>query len=113
LAVVRAKAHPVTLRPEVVEARPDDYSRFIGFVAWLQVTRRRDPIFLPVRSVGQALGFSSGTASNYLRWAIEDRYLEQTAKAQGHIKAAEYRFNLSRFPSIDTAPGCVREELPK
>lgn len=109
VALLRAKAWPLGLRPGVNDTRPDGYQRFISFAAWLQKAQGEAPIFLPVQAVGKALGVSQDTSARYIRWAVLDGYLTRKAKSQGHSKAAEFSFELGMFDDMSSAPGCVRE----
>jgi hypothetical protein len=103
-ALERAQRIPLRLAPEISESRPDGYARFIALAGWLQVLMGDHNILLPVQQVGELLNCNKATVGRYCRWAIEDGYLALVAKAErnphGRGKAARYRFNVSRFPTL-------------
>lgn len=86
--------------PEDPEDKFRGYTFFISVAGHLQAIVGDRAILLPCRKLGELFGVSGQTISRYSRMAIEDGYL---VLARGHTRgsrAAEYRFDVSRFTEL-------------
>jgi hypothetical protein len=105
IAKAKAEATPLRLAPDIVVRRPDRYPAFISVLGHLQATMGDQNIFAPGRKLGEVLGIKHETVARYVRWAIEDGYLEPKAPCKfsttpGASKAAEFRFAVERFANL-------------
>lgn len=78
--------------------RPGRFERFLTVGALLQIQVRQQPIYLPVRKVGEFMPCEPNTVVAWIGWAIQDGVLVKTKehafRSQGESKAAEYVFGL-------------------
>lgn len=80
------------------------YRRFVSLAGWLQIIVEDQPIFLPRRRIGELLGRSHTQIMRYCAHAVEQGHLELVnAHSLVGRRAAEYRFDVSRFASLCTA----------
>jgi len=77
----------------------DGYCFFLSVCGHLQVMLGDQPIFLPQEALAKLLRVQGRTVSRWRQWAVVDGFLHQTAKP-GRRKAAEYRFDISRWPVL-------------
>jgi hypothetical protein len=77
---------------------PGRYERFLTVAALIQIQMRQQPIYLPVRKVGEHFGCEPNTINCWVRWAVLDGALiktkEHVFRSQGQSFAAEYVFGL-------------------
>jgi hypothetical protein len=104
----RATENPLTLPPEVRRRRGEEFSDFVSLAGWLQVVVGAQPILLPVEEVGKHLGVQAGTVSRYRRWAVEEGFLREVARAEfkgpgKRGKATEFLFDVARYPELIAA----------
>ena len=119
LEAAKTLADKYPLQPIAKLRTNDDYVRFLSLAGWLQVLNFPAPILLPVRLVAETLGGSWNhmTASRYSQRARMEkhRYLELTSehvfRGKGDSEAAEYRFDLDRFPALKAVAGQSIREL--
>ncbi len=108
-ALEHARRKPLQLKPETAARRPDGYAAFVSIAGWLQVGAGDRNILLPFEDLGDMLGVEPMTISRYRRWAKEDGFLKEVKPYEFHGKggggkAAEFRFDVPRFPVLrDTA----------
>jgi hypothetical protein len=76
------------------------YDLFISFAGHLQNDCGQNNIFLPQRQVAEVLGVTGATISNMIHSAIDDGYLTLVKEAIPHRLAAEYRFDIDKFPAL-------------
>ncbi len=81
--------------------RPGRYERFLTIAALLQIQRRQQPIFLPVRKLAENMGCEPNTVTAWIKWATEDGVLikvqEHSFRSNGGSQAAEYVLALDRW----------------
>jgi hypothetical protein len=81
--------------------RPGRYPRFLTAAALLQIQRRQNSIYLPVRKVAQYMPCEANSVTAWIGWAIQDGVLIRTSahvfRSQGESLAAEYVFALHRL----------------
>jgi len=77
----------------------DGYRTFVSLAYYLQDVQGDLAIFLPGRTIGPLLGRSHTRIMQYCAHAVEQGYLELVKKhSLVGRRAAEYRFDVSRFP---------------
>jgi hypothetical protein len=76
------------------------YDLFVSMAGYLQKNEGERNIFLPQKDVAQKLGVSQATVSNLTARAVNDGYLVPSRKAIPDLRAAEFRFNLDKFPML-------------
>jgi len=96
---------PLPFKREHLAATSTTYLRFLSLAAYLQVAAGEQPILLPCAKVGQALGVTKMTVSRMIHLAVRvDKLVILVADAErANHKAAQYRFDLSRDPSLRAA----------
>lgn len=99
LALKRAKASPHAFETECAFGF---YVQFLNLCDQLQGINRADPIALPVHEVGRRLGVTGATVSEYIKQALEERYLVQVGNhcfnRNGAGKARTFHFCANRNP---------------
>ncbi len=113
-ALIRAKAQPLSLTPEIEAKRPSYYPTFITLCGWLQHTAGDRNIMLPCRKLGELLTMSPMTISRLVVWAVQDKYLslmqDAMFRSAGGSRAAEYRFDITRYRCFfEAAPTQFKE----
>jgi hypothetical protein len=106
----KAKQCTFALKPEIGTNRPRAYPLFVSLAGWLQVTMGDRNVLLPVQEVGKLMKVDKSLVSRYVRWAIEDGYLKRVASHEPGKRAAEYRFDVSRFASLQKAAQAGTQE---
>jgi hypothetical protein len=76
------------------------YDRFVSMIGWLQNDCGPNNIWLPQKNVAEVLGVTQATVSNMIHNAMDDGYLTFVKEAIPHRLAAEYRFNVDKFPVL-------------
>jgi hypothetical protein len=104
-ALEHARHTAFGLKAEVAQKRPAGYPLFVSLAGWLQVGVGDRPVLLPLEEVGELLNVLPSTVSRYRRWAVEDGYLKEVKpyefRGKGKWgKATEFRFDVSRFKSL-------------
>lgn len=88
-----AEEHPVSL-PELRSPRWAPYLRFLSVCLWLQQIQKPDPIFIPVRRFGAALGCPITTVSSYRKRAERSGYLLMVNEHVAFRRATEFKFDI-------------------
>jgi len=82
------------------------YERFIGVAGWLQAIEGDRNIFLPCEKIGELLDCQPITVSRYRARAVRDGLLRVVKshrfRPSGGGEATEFRFDLSRFPQLQS-----------
>jgi len=102
VAFRQAKQAPLDL-PEGDPWRDlETYRLFVTLAFRLQLIKGDEPIFLPRRRIGELLARSHTQIMRYCANAVEHGYLElENPHSLVGRKAAEYWFDVSRFPGLD------------
>lgn len=85
---------------ETAHDRPDGYCLFVSVCGHLQAALGDRPIYLPQDLLAAKLRVAGRTISRWRQWAVEDGYLRQVS-APGRRRAAEYRFDVSRWKVLE------------
>jgi hypothetical protein len=90
------------------------YCFFLSVCGHLQALVGDKPIFLPQELLAKALRVKGRTISRWRQWAVDDGMLRQTARP-GRRRAAEYRFDVSRWNVLENKapPGTAEGFLDK
>jgi hypothetical protein len=99
-ALEKAERCVFQLEPEIEDKRPRGYSRFIGTIAWLQVEAGENNFKMSTTALTDLFDLPGFTASVLRKWAEQDGYVKLVVPHVPGKFSAEFRFDLTRFPTL-------------